>query len=452
MPAPIDLELARRLGTDPETTAEARRAVVDRIRQQVGLYGYARLAGVGTFRQHQGRLTFEPDRSLADAVNHRFAGLEPVYVDEPAAQADTASPQPADSALPPPVVQFNLPEDTPAFPDEPTAGDEASDTLWVERERTPEPHPLGPGGPAYEEADFSYVPDETPDDEPAIPEPTVIFREPNEAVVDDAPVWQDDEPIPAAAPPAETPTIQWKEEAPEPEPEPVVEAEAPPREPAAVAAPEDAPPPPRATPAVPAAGKHRVQRGPNRVAQEQDARSSAPLVFGVLFGIIALAAVAWLFLRDTPPTPPEDVLARTDSQAVAVPADTTTLAAGTIPEDTVAALGSEPLLEDDTAPTEEVPTPTDASPLRSAESIDLAAGGYTIVVGSEVSRQAAERHAARYQEQGFRTGIVEGQTSDGRTRYRVGIGQFATSADAAAAITELRDAGIPADAWVLRIR
>ena len=76
MPFDLEAEIARRLRVDPETIGPALNAVIERIRQQVSHFGYARVAGLGTFRGHNGHLAFEPEPVLADEVNARFAGLD----------------------------------------------------------------------------------------------------------------------------------------------------------------------------------------------------------------------------------------------------------------------------------------------------------------------------------------------------------------------------------------
>ena len=82
--------------------------------------------------------------------------------------------------------------------------------------------------------------------------------------------------------------------------------------------------------------------------------------------------------------------------------------------------------------------------------IDVSADGWTLVVFSTRSRAVAESHAARYREAGYRTAVVPGRAG-GRTWYRVGVGQFASEADA----DRLRDRlppQAPPGTWALPLR
>lgn len=74
-------ELARRLDVSRDDVEPALDTVVERIRQQVAHYGYARLADLGTFRQQDDELVFEADPALAESVNARFAGLEAIVLE-----------------------------------------------------------------------------------------------------------------------------------------------------------------------------------------------------------------------------------------------------------------------------------------------------------------------------------------------------------------------------------
>ncbi len=78
--------LAERLGCSPEAAATALCQFVEQLHQQLEQEGEAAVAGLGRFIRTEQGLQFEPDTSLAQAVNHRFAGLEPVTVEPPATQ------------------------------------------------------------------------------------------------------------------------------------------------------------------------------------------------------------------------------------------------------------------------------------------------------------------------------------------------------------------------------
>ncbi|BBM69835.1 SPOR domain-containing protein [Rhodothermus marinus] len=87
MPASLIQQLAERLGCTPEAAEAALRQYVARIQEQLEREGRASLPGLGLLVRSEEGLRFEPDASLAQAVNHRFAGLEPVVVEPPSAQA-----------------------------------------------------------------------------------------------------------------------------------------------------------------------------------------------------------------------------------------------------------------------------------------------------------------------------------------------------------------------------
>lgn len=80
MPFDLEAEIARRLNVSRDAIGPVLEAVIERIRQQVSHYGYARLSGLGTFRSQDGTIAFEPDPGLSEDVNLRFAGLEEVSV------------------------------------------------------------------------------------------------------------------------------------------------------------------------------------------------------------------------------------------------------------------------------------------------------------------------------------------------------------------------------------
>ncbi len=86
MPEALINRLAERLGCSPEAAATALRQFVEQLHQQLEQEGQANVAGLGRFIRTEQGLQFEPDTSLAQAVNHRFAGLEPVTVEPPATQ------------------------------------------------------------------------------------------------------------------------------------------------------------------------------------------------------------------------------------------------------------------------------------------------------------------------------------------------------------------------------
>ncbi|SHK03227.1 SPOR domain-containing protein [Rhodothermus profundi] len=87
MSEPLINQLAERLGCAPEAAEAALRQLVAQLQQQLEQEGQTSLPGLGHLIRSEEGLRFEPDAALAQAVNHRFAGLEPVTVEPPAAQS-----------------------------------------------------------------------------------------------------------------------------------------------------------------------------------------------------------------------------------------------------------------------------------------------------------------------------------------------------------------------------
>ncbi|NNE46772.1 MAG: hypothetical protein HKN37_08935 [Rhodothermales bacterium] len=86
--------------------------------------------------------------------------------------------------------------------------------------------------------------------------------------------------------------------------------------------------------------------------------------------------------------------------------------------------------------------------------VDRRAGGYTIVASSQASRREAiafaESLASNLQDESLPIDVFRG-TAEGRARYRVGVGQFATIESAALEMERL-SSQLPAGVWILRIR
>ncbi len=83
--------------------------------------------------------------------------------------------------------------------------------------------------------------------------------------------------------------------------------------------------------------------------------------------------------------------------------------------------------------------------------LDPAAGGYTLIVASRLDRGRAEADAVRFRQRlgGLPVEVLAG-TSNGETRYRVAVGQYATLEQALAQRAALA-AALPPDTWVLRL-
>ena len=176
-------------------------------------------------------------------------------------------------------------------------------------------------------------------------------------------------------------------------------------------------------------------------------RSAVLISIGV---VVLLAAAAFIYLA-TSSSPVEEA---TEPRVAETPTaqDTTTVAASEGPGAAASDTADVAVTTPPADPTSDRPvaeTPLD--PLRGTEPIDRTAGGYTLVVFSDFSNSNANRVAATYGDQGFRTGVLDDQDG-GRTRFRVGVGQFSTLEEAVAARDRLAGDGLPDDAWVRRIQ
>jgi hypothetical protein len=142
--------------------------------------------------------------------------------------------------------------------------------------------------------------------------------------------------------------------------------------------------------------------------------------------IAAIAVVLWL-LRQTERTP--DTLEQTTSE------------------------GSEVAAQESAPPPQPEVAEVQVEPW-SPGTVDRRAGGFTIVASSQASRREAiafaERLAADLQDESLPIDVFRG-TAEGRARYRVGIGQFATIESAALAMERL-SSRLPGGVWILRIR
>jgi nucleoid DNA-binding protein len=184
---------------------------------------------------------------------------------------------------------------------------------------------------------------------------------------------------------------------------------------------------------------------------EPSGRSVWPwLLAALLFVVVAGGAYYYFNLREQPiavnEVPPAEQPTDADEPAVTPPAEEEPS-----PED--------PTSETDTAPddvAEETPPSEETTPEQPPAStgpIDQTQGGYTLVVGSRGSQDAAEADAERIRqalnEASIPVDVLQG-TVNGTTRYRIGVGQVATT-EAALALKQRLGNRISADAWVTRI-
>lgn len=442
--------LSARLHTSPEETEQLLFALVDQIRRQVKEEGSAIVPGLGVFRQFNGNLVFEPAETLSIAVNYRFAGLEPVLLN-PSSHPQFYRKREVLVEVPDsdkPQLETPAPLE-PSLPDDPDGADrESAQDSWssgLEPEETVSEidNEQESPAPATPQPTFQDLLDEHLNRPEAGTEDQSVVDDYDESVEPvDSSVTEEDVESPVSVLPGQPLFKEWTEET--FESEAVVEeadhtgnAD----EPASVRPTETEPvaslPPERVVPPPPV----RTPIRESKPAASRPRRVSIPLIVGVVFLAAFVGVLAYMFLSNTPapyeePQPsiteaiPEEPLT-TDSVAASVPTEV------------------EPMTPGETTEPEPVTTSVWDSPLRSSDGIDGSAGGYTIVVASGVSREAAQPALERYRRQGFRTSILNGAYRE-VSRYRIGVGQFQTEADANAALRENDDA-LPDDAWVMPI-
>lgn len=454
----------------------------------------AEVPGLGTFYRTGQGVRFVAAPTLEQAVNHRYAGLAPVSppeqqppappapdepedpfssagavrpfaaippedpldsplrdiapepVEEPTPEQHDDAPEPADepdASVPPFVFSFDeAPEDGP-LEDEPSENASQEDEPFLDAEprdepaaarRRPDDAPLDPDDPDDVNALLAGVwTPRQPDAEPLGPMPD-RFEDAEFDVEGRPPEPPPAKPEPASPPPAE--------------PTPV---EATPFAPPPFAAPPPAAPsrPIRAAEPAPFAATRNPDLPPEpptpvtRPAPPPERRSALPYVLlGVL--LLLLVGAAWWFLRPTPPPP---TFAEAPRETPVEPTPTVEPPLADEPDDAATAPEAvEPEAPEPPVATE--PTPAE-TPLRGSTPVTAEAGGYTWVVASEPSRADAERRAAAFREQGYRVGVIPGQVS-GRTYYRVALGQYRTTDEAARFRNQLPD-GAPPDTWRLRL-
>jgi len=180
MSASLIQRLAERLGCTPEAAELALRQYIARLQEQLAQDGRASLPGLGHLVRSEEGLRFDPDVSLAQAVNHRFAGLEPVIVEPPSAQAyrktevvlpeseeseATEETEAAEEAATSPFyeVEPETPQTKAPLPE----AEEAASAAEEEASATPTPEPE----PAPEPEASTEVAEPTPPPEPSLRPP-----------------------------------------------------------------------------------------------------------------------------------------------------------------------------------------------------------------------------------------------------------------------------------------
>ena len=125
MPESIIPLLAERLDISEEKAQSLLETMVQELRQRTETDA-VQLSGLGTFRQEEGTLVFQPGPSLRRRVNRQFEGLsaEPLTSTDPDAEA---TPSPKRSAPEPTETPESTDSETPPFMQSPPAPDEMED-------------------------------------------------------------------------------------------------------------------------------------------------------------------------------------------------------------------------------------------------------------------------------------------------------------------------------------
>jgi len=390
-------QVAERLDIPPSEARLVLNALSKLIHQQAEQEGRVRVPGIGIFAQatDDAPLEFTPDAALERVVNHRYAGMAAAAAPTVADAPDAASE--ATAGGPPGAAASSHATDEDARSAENTSAEETMEEDAPE-EDAPATTPASP--------DAAEAEDETETT------PSVRVEHKDSAATLAA---EDEEQAVSASASGDA------------------------------SAPSD---PTDAT------GGHADGDERTQPVTEEATPNSAPALIGLVLALLLAAGAAWWLLTDDPAAPPE-----TPDTAVVEPepADETDQ---TPPDPATApaapADGADEAV-DEVAPTAEpnaLADGVDPSALPSgAGTIDPTLGGFALVVASVPSVEDAEAIEANYRDaitnDPLPTALLVLQTEDA-TRYRVGIGQFATQ-DEALAVRDARSEVLPGDAWVLRL-
>lgn len=184
MPDSVIARVADRLDIQPEQTDRVLRTLAQLIKKQSARDGRVRVPGLGVFQRTKDILTFEPDAALAEAVNHRYAGLATVSLtlspefEEPDAEMEaieTAAAGLQYHTMDEPEASSGAPEEA-LLAEEPALGEEpvAAEKPLVDEAPVAGEEPLLEAEPVGE-------------DEPVMDEDALEEREEPFAETDDAP-------------------------------------------------------------------------------------------------------------------------------------------------------------------------------------------------------------------------------------------------------------------------
>ena len=406
MPSLLTQKLADHLNLTEEEADRQLTDFIAQLKKRLDDQGQAVVSGVGTFRTGDNGLVFEPDDALARAVNHRFVGLEPVKVDVAQEIPDygknelfrSEEPDGEEPAAPSEAAPEEKDDASPAAPppDTPSTAAEESPSATPEEK---EALPLDEPGEESAEPDAPALSSQRE----AVPDPPADDDKPGEAATDDAAAAHAAE-IAAQASPSE------KKEASPPSQEP-----------------EDSAPPEGSRPTInEAASDEAPRRTSRRPDLDQTQKTTWPWILVLLIFILSAGGL-WYVFRPTP---------QTDSLSSPPPVTQ-----------------EEPPAAPSPSPTSETPGSSELPAYEAPDALDPSAGGWTIVLASETSGEAAQttlrRYAERLRGEDLAFGVMQDEV-EGTTRFRVGAGQFASTEEARATMNRLADS-LPEGAWLLQI-
>ena len=376
-------QIAEHLGIDEAGARKALDTFAGQISHLVDKGGTLEIPGLGTFSELNGVIHFDPTAELADAVNHRFAGLETLRVTHANREV---------------IV--------------------STDTDWAGEAESSDAPPPEAELSGVEELDGAALlePDEVEDSihDATDPSTTHFGNEPDEPVdefVDPAVEQEEDD-------------LKWSGAFSASEDD-AVDVELPGHEAGIENEPE--------------ALERMVEPLPTS-SKDQDSSPSIARLFVPLVAVLGVIAVLLWFLNRS--DAPAIATTTTPPQASETGQSTETLTTGSEPSEPVA--GS-------TTVSPPPPPSEESVPLWTPGRIDRNSGGYTIVVSSEPSRAEAEAIARSIETRLSTTTDVFTSSVDGSTRYRVGVGSFASARDASQVLSTRSDE-LPEGSWVLRIQ
>ncbi|MCH8276110.1 MAG: hypothetical protein IIA50_01015 [Bacteroidetes bacterium] len=379
--------LATKLGVDRDKASALLSDYIDSFKKDLRSSGRIVVDGLGTFVIDDDGLSFEPHTSLQEAVNFRYGRLEVLHAT-------------------PPVTA----EEEPVVPDE-SEPDEATAT---------EPDAIDDSETAAEvvEIDFVEILDEA---ESTKPEPA--RSDVAETVDADSVVI---ETVDADSSVAKT--VDADSDVAE-----TVDADSPTRNEATIV---------KDRPAI---------TGKERVPGKQD-RSLARTLGIVIPLVLVVSVIVFTLVRSTGDEP--DTQALTEQDETSPVLESTQMTGGVDDLDEDASVGIE---KNQAAPGDQ-PPPQEEDPLTSVpeETEGVTSGltrmsdGYTMIVGSTFSIEAAVQELSRYTEMGFVTGVLT-YDDEGVSRLRMAVGQFETIEEADSMRIALSDQ-LPEGTWIRRIR